>query len=493
MASPKDLLMALSRAYTLTKTKPSDDAQLEEALKTVGELHESLGWVVVRCEADGFSVNSELVGQDDGELEGLKEAFSAARISELRMQEPVTPGDLEDFVRRLTPGAVPGDQPGLIRFRGLVEVLGLSFTPAPQGVLGMAGSIQSLFSGPNPAGAGGAGSDQEEGSESGWEGDETSEVGRLLAAYFSASGTEKTQAAEAIAAASARLAEARDLGSVADLVEGLCDGSNMGQKDPDAVTLARRLASPQVANHLVGRLGSSRDEEERSHLIQVSSRLGREMALALADALGEARDRFQRRAFMDAMVAQGEVAREMAESMVEDPRWYVVRNGVSLLGELGGDGAVSHLTSTLANEDARVRRETVVALAKLGGEDAGQLLLGMLDDQEADIRAKACTAVGVLKVEKALKPLMKLLDGDKDPEVQVQSLHALGQLGDPGAVPLIEKKAVPRFLSRPSKELRMAGYRALAGIGTPHALDLLRKAKKDSDREVRKLVHALMD
>jgi HEAT repeat protein len=242
----------------------------------------------------------------------------------------------------------------------------------------------------------------------------------------------------------------------------------------------------------VGRIGSSRDEGERGRLIDICSGLGREMSLALADALGEARDRFQRRAFMDAILAQGEQAREMAEGMVEDPRWYVVRNGVALLGELGGEGVVSNLTMTLANEDPRVRKETVVALAKVGGDDASMLLLGMMDDSDHEVRAKACWAVGVLRVERALKPLLRLLEKDPNEEVQAQSLQALGQIGDPGAVPAIEKKAVVRMFSRPSKGVRMAAYRALASIGTPHARSLLLKATKDPDMDVRKLALTLL-
>jgi HEAT repeat protein len=196
---------------------------------------------------------------------------------------------------------------------------------------------------------------------------------------------------------------------------------------------------------------------------------------------------------MDAVLAQGEMAREMAERMVEDPRWYVVRNGVALLGEIGGEEAVSHLTTTLANEDPRVRKETVLALAKIGGGDASALLLGMLDDPDLEVRTKSCWAVGVLKVERALKPLLRLLDKDGSERVQTQCLEALGHIGDPGAVPLIERKAVGRLFSRPSKEIRVAAYRALAAIGTPHARNLLLKATKDSDLDVRKVALGLVE
>lgn len=228
-------------------------------------------------------------------------------------------------------------------------------------------------------------------------------------------------------------------------------------------------------------------------MMRVSVRLGREVALALADALGEARDRFQRRTFLEAVLAHGDVAREIAEGMVQDARWYVVRNGVALLRECGGEAGLPSFMTTLSHRDPRVRRETVLALANLGGPDASLLLQEMIHDPDPEVRAKACWALGVLRFEPAVRSLIKRLDGESDREVQVECLQALGKIGDPGAVPFIERKAVKRLFSRPSPEVRMAAYRALAAIGTPHARSLILRATKDSSLEVRRLAVGLMD
>ena len=494
MATPQDLLVALSRAYALTETLRGDDPELVEALDAAGEMHEAIGWLVVRPGEHGFSVSQEEVPAPEGELADFRDALVGSRVQELRLQEPMASGVLEDFLRRLRPSDAEKSLSGSARFRGLEGAIGLSFGEGAASPLGMAGLVQRLFS---------AGEEEPGASPSAeeWMGEEEapvrpalpSELEELLESFLSATGSRKVQLGEAIAAAGARLEEARDLGTLANLVEALSETSRGGPPDPEALDLATRLTTTGVASHLVGRLGSTREEVERKRLIRISAQLGREMALALADALGEARDRYQRRSFMDAMAAHGPLALEMAQTMVEDPRWYVVRNGVSLLGELGGEDVVSHLTTALANGDHRVRRETVKALAKLGGEDSAMLLLGMLDDPEGDVRAKACRALGVLKVGRAFKPLLKLLEKDNNEEVQVESLEALGKIGDPGAVPLIERRTVGRIFSRPSKEVRLAAYRALAGIGTPHARNLLLKATKDSDMDVRKLALGLME
>ena len=216
------------------------------------------------------------------------------------------------------------------------------------------------------------------------------------------------------------------------------------------------------------------------------------MAPAIAEALSETEDRVARRAYIDAMVALGDSGMKIVAEMVEDSRWFVVRNAVGILGEIGGADAVAHLTTTLASDDARVRKETVLALARIGGDDPSMLVVGKLGDQDADVRAAACRAIGVLKVDRALKPLVELLKTEKDNEVVEQVLLALGQLGDPGSVKAIEKKATGGRFSRTPLDVRVAAYKALFTIGTPHAKALLEKASEDSDPTVREAVGRIL-
>ena len=71
-------------------------------------------------------------------------------------------------------------------------------------------------------------------------------------------------------------------------------------------------------------------------------------------------------------------------------------------------------------------------------------------------------------------------------------LYALGQLGDPGAVISIEKHAINSFFSRSPTDVRIAAYRALHHIGTPHAKRLLNQAVDDKDPEVKASARELL-
>lgn len=262
--------------------------------------------------------------------------------------------------------------------------------------------------------------------------------------------------------------------------------------DPEAASLARLLITKPLEGRLVLRMGEEKDERRREALIAVLATLGSSMAQTISDALAHTDDRHARRSYVRTLVAMGQEGMTVVEEMLEDKRWFVVRNGVMVLGEVGGATAVSFLTSTLAHADARVRRETVISLARIGGEDSGILALGMLGDSDADVRAGAVRAVGVLKVERALRPLLKLLGDEEQDAVVEQILRSLGQLGDPSAVSAVEKRAVGSFLRKPPKDVRVAAYTALGAIGTPHAMSLVEEARDDKDAGVRSVVAAIL-
>ena len=312
-----------------------------------------------------------------------------------------------------------------------------------------------------------------------------------VTAFLESGPLEREGKARAIRDAAAALREAKALDVLADSVERLVEGAG-DPPDEAYVAMAQALVTPGVASRIVARLGAAREEERRAELMHLCQQLGHDMAFAISDAMSDTTDRFARRAYLDTMVSMGPEAIAIAEQMVEDSRWFVVRNAVAILGEIGGEHSVQLIVSTLANPDARIRREALLALAKVGGEDAGMLVYGMIDDPDPDVRLAAAMAAGALKVERALKPLLALLEEEADPDVVVGVLRALGQLGDPGAVNSIEKRAVGSFFSRQPVDVRIAAYRALQNIGTPHAKSLLVQAADDKVPEVKAAVRQLL-
>lgn len=287
-----------------------------------------------------------------------------------------------------------------------------------------------------------------------------------------------------------------DEAKAANLLDVLVEAVNslvvQPMPDPVGEALGKELMNATVESRMAIHLGTVREERRRTNLIQVYAGMGDSMAEAVSEALSATDDRLARRTYVALLVEMREAGIRVVERMVDDSRWWVARNGVAVLGEIGGAAAITMLTSTLANDDARVRKETVLSLAKIGGEDAGMLAMGMLSDGDSDVRATASRAMAVLKVERALKPLLEMLANEDDPLVVERVLRALGEIGDPSAVQAIEKKAVGGLLRKSPTDVRVAAYTALAAIGTPKARALVESAVEDRDTEVRLAAQAAL-
>ena len=291
------------------------------------------------------------------------------------------------------------------------------------------------------------------------------------------------------------LHEAGNLDPVIDAVERLALVVPVDDPSHGACELARSLATPAVSAGLAMRLADARDDERRDHVTRACRCLGDEGPVALAMALAEAGDRSARRNLVEGLVAMGSAGLKQAELMVQEgSSWGVVRNGVAILGELGGERAVEHLMDTVRHHHPKVRRETLTALTRVGGDGANLLVMGALDDEDDEVRATAVRAVAALDLgsERTVKALLTRLDDEENQDVQEEILRALGQFGDPVVVPAIEKRAVGGFFSRPPVSTRIAAYRALAAIGTPRARSLVEAAAKDKDAEVKSVARSLL-
>jgi HEAT repeat protein len=318
-------------------------------------------------------------------------------------------------------------------------------------------------------------------------GGEADELKRAVAAYLaSAEGQGRADAVEEVRSAYAAAKRAQSIEPQADAVAAL---ARVGRIRPEALWLARELVGPVVAASLV-RKALYGPPESRDDRVALLGALGEEGVRAVADVLHGADDRRERSALVVMLSEVAPSAPSVIDEMIDDGRWFVVRNAVHVLGEVGDPAALEHLTGTIAHEDARVRRESILSLQKIGSEDAAPLVLARLEDEDAAVRASAARAVGALGIDRGLRSLVALLEEKDEEEVITAACRALGAIGDPAAVPVLEKKAKGGFLSKPSPEIRIAAYHGLAAIGTPHATRLLDEAESDRDADVRSAVKA---
>jgi HEAT repeat protein len=153
-----------------------------------------------------------------------------------------------------------------------------------------------------------------------------------------------------------------------------------------------------------------------------------------------------------------------------DPRWYFVRNVVTVLGAPRSPAALTYLGRTARHPDARVRRETIRALAGIPDRVASELLVTLLSDEDAQNVQLAARHLGQGRVRGAVPVLMQVARGEgrgnRDLPARLEAIEALGQIGSDEALNVLSSLARRRGIMGGSRdrEIRAAAQGAASRI-----------------------------
>jgi hypothetical protein len=213
-------------------------------------------------------------------------------------------------------------------------------------------------------------------------------------------------------------------------------------------------------------VGSSENHAAR-RLLDV---LGADVISPLLEQLANEPDMASRKAMVDLL---SELASEHIQELgrhISDPRWYVSRNVVSILGATHSSAALPYLERTIRHAEPRVRRETIRALSGIQDRLANEMLMAALQDddpQNVQLSARYLGATGERRAVAALELVARGEGrGNRDTGPRVEAIEALGRLGAREAMPTLEalsgKRAV--FRQAQARELRAAADSAIARI-----------------------------
>jgi len=133
----------------------------------------------------------------------------------------------------------------------------------------------------------------------------------------------------------------------------------------------------------------------------------------------------------------------------------VRRRSVESLGYLNGDADVQDLISQSYRRGGREAESAVFAMGRNLDERWAQTVLDELESDHPAMRFEAARAAGEMALEDALPFLVRLVD-DKDSEVRLASVWALGQIGGKPAA-----EALAHVLKSKEPALREAAQEAL--------------------------------
>ena len=236
-------------------------------------------------------------------------------------------------------------------------------------------------------------------------------------------------------------------------------------------------------------------EKQDTPLVMEFVALARDLGEPAVDwlnlVLAESQDKRHRRQYAEAIA---DLCRENPERLapwISDPRWFVVRNVVHILGWIGGPAVVGLLKAAARHTDVRVRQDVVAALAGVELRHSRPVLLKLLEGADARIFSAALHQLSGERdpgTAKALLAMMLDPDFEQRPVEEKRAIHlALSSVAGDEVVSELEAELQKgNWFGGGPDDQRRSIARVLARIGTPLARMVLERGAQSRRAPLRK-------
>ena len=230
--------------------------------------------------------------------------------------------------------------------------------------------------------------------------------------------------------------------------------------------LQPRLFKPSTLAQLVAAWIDKGQEEANRGIAGLLKRAGDQAARELL-AVFEKEPKAARRLRIDHLVRRlGKAAAPALLERISHPRWYIIRDAVLLLGDLGDPALLEHLDGPLAHEDERVQREAVQAAIKTRSQARGVVLARALPSLKPNLVETVLDDLLILKEPSAvpfLECLVRQPQAGLRPYLLENALAVMGAIETQEAVECLLDCAGETTLPLP---LRKAALNAVARVDT---------------------------
>jgi HEAT repeat protein len=288
-----------------------------------------------------------------------------------------------------------------------------------------------------------------------------------------------------------------DLGSALDLMRkaerlGDSSASMVKARGGRLAEALARAGSDKVFKRLTDLLLNGSDQATLE-AAEILKRGGNRSATFLIERLAEEENRSHRARLVMLLKDMGKGSSSPFVSRLDDSRWFLVRNVVGILGDIGDPGVLPELKSVAAHGDPRVRREVVRTFARFGTAECEELIVAAVADEDRGVQITAVNALATLKGRRSLSALADVAKKagpfeEISAEVRQEAIASLGKVGAPEAVHVLREIITRRGFLGPTEptEVRVAAAKALGALRAPEALALLKElSEKDPRQAVR--------
>lgn len=241
-----------------------------------------------------------------------------------------------------------------------------------------------------------------------------------------------------------------------------------------------QIAKGAMTTYLLDRIEEHAAENEVM-LGRLCAAIGQTLAYPLIQRLCVAESLHARKTIAIALTRSGEAAIPAIIPMLKDERWYVVRNMVTILGEIGSLEAVNALQMTALHPEPRVRKEVIKSFLKIDPQAAEHTLISLIDDEDEDVVRQAIYSLGTIRSRGAVRRFLDIVTAPdmflNNLSLKKKVLAALGKIGDHQATATLMDIIASRGWLAPGRwqEFKIAAAAALGQLGDETAIPLLKK------------------
>jgi hypothetical protein len=261
--------------------------------------------------------------------------------------------------------------------------------------------------------------------------------------------------------------------------------------------LLEALRRPGVLDEVVVHLHGMDRAHLASEVFPYLEFTGVPMVHHLMASLGQEEDRVKRGRLVEAIRQMGPAALPPILQALESPTWYLVRNALNLLTDIGDAGLLPAIAPLLRHPEPRVRRVAIRSLWRLCGPASEPYLIPRMKETDPGALEEVLFALGQLKSVAGLAAIAEFAQDRRAMEkLRIKAIETLGAIGSPEAQPPLAELVRRRgfFTGTESAPVRLAAARALANLGTPAASALLKSVLDAEPRgEFREALMGLME